>query len=578
MKRILFLLVLLCFLGICGIVKGQVPVITGQPSGTVVCAGSDATLTVNASNNPISYTWQTNYNGYTWTTLTDDAAHSGTNTANLTIHTGALSTNEYIYRCIANNADGSSDPSNEVYVTTYPHAPNAPSRFALQKTSICTGTNDVYFAVGSVGWATDYTWTYSGSNVIIVHKSGDTAVKVNFGTTATSGTLGIAAVNVCGTSPFITVPVTVNSLQSTPAASPGNGPICTSYTVATDGTTYSDPATCSPISAISPSGVNPVTGIIQSCVTVDASVQSYGGIPYVQRHYNLEPVTNPTTSTATVTLYFTQSDFDAYNLARGTNPALPATSTDAAGIANLRVTQFHGTGTDPGTYVGGSGDIDPDDNNIVWNAGASRWEVTFNITGFSGFFVSGGSLAPLPLTLVSFTGQAVTGGNLLSWITSSEENTRDFEVQRDGGNGFQPLAVIPAAGNSHSNLNYSYTDPLSNNAGATNTYRLKMADLDGKFTYSKVVVLQSPLSALSIRILPNPFHQPLSLTVSSPQTANGVITVTDLSGKLLIKQNASLQKGENNLDAGKIANLPKGMYFLSITTAGQKQTVKFVKE
>ncbi|MES1159434.1 MAG: T9SS type A sorting domain-containing protein, partial [Bacteroidota bacterium] len=192
--------------------------------------------------------------------------------------------------------------------------------------------------------------------------------------------------------------------------------------------------------------------------------------------------------------------------------------------------------------------------------------------------VSGGSLVPLPLTLVSFTGQSITGGNLLTWITSSEQNTRDFEVQRDGGNGYQPLAVIPAAGNSHQNLNYSYTDATPGYTGVSTSYRLRMSDLDGKFTYSKVVVLQSPLSVLSVRILPNPFHQSLSVTVNSPQTAGGVITVTDISGKLLIKQNVSFQKGVNNLDAGTIANLPKGMYLFSVMTEGQKQTVKFVRE
>lgn len=48
--------------------------------------------------------------------------------------------------------------------------------------------------------------------------------------------------------------------------------------------------------------------------------------------------------------------------------------------------------------------IDPDDNNIVWNADDIRWEISFDVTGFSGFFVhatkNGGAL---PIGLLSFT-------------------------------------------------------------------------------------------------------------------------------------------------------------------------------
>jgi len=328
------------------------------------------------------------------------------------------------------------------------------------------------------------------------------------------------------------------------------------------------------MSVITPSGTNPVTGNIQSCVTVDATVQSYNGIPYVPRHYSLEPSTNASTSTATITLYFTQSDFDSYNSARGSNPALPANPTDAAGIANLRVTQFHGTGTTPGTYVGGSGNIDPDDNNIVWNASASRWEVTFNITGFSGFFVSGSPIVPLPLTLTSFTGEQTTAGNQLHWTTAMEENTASFTIQKQTTGAFEDIAQLPAAGNSHQLIQYSYTDAEKGDA----RYRLKMTDIDGKFTYSRIIALASTPTGLSIHILPNPASQPRSLTIGSSSTTNAVLTITDMGGRRLREKHLTLQKGDNSLDPATLTSLPQGVYLVSVTTDQQQQTVKFIKE
>jgi hypothetical protein len=202
--------------------------------------------------------------------------------------------------------------------------------------------------------------------------------------------------------------------------------------------------------------------------------------------------------------------------------------------------------------------------------------VTFDITGFSGFFVSGGSIVPLPLTLASFTGKETKAGNLLSWSTSLEEHTGFFAIQREetAGAGFRDLAKVPAAGNSHQLLQYSYVDA----AGGDALYRLKMVDIDGKFTYSKIVVLGAAVEGLSIRVLPNPAHQPLTLMVGSPVVAGAMLMVTDISGKKLLEKRLTLQKGNNVLDPGILAGLPQGMYLIGVATDKQQQTIKFVKD
>jgi hypothetical protein len=442
-------------------------------------------------------------------------------------------------------------------------------------TSVCKGQTILYsftenYADDSIYWFSNVsfaTWDTNGAPVNFT----------NVGNTTVSATVGNGCGNVSAS-----VNVTVNPLLTTLAATAGGGPSCTTAPVfladhfgtpITAPTTYTD-ASCQPMSVITPSGANPVSGNVQSCVTVDAAVQSYNGIPYVPRHYSLEPATNASTATATVTLYFTQSDFDAYNAARGSNPALPTGPTDAAGIANLHVTQFHGTGTTPDTYVGGSGDIDPDDNNIVWNASASRWEVTFNITGFSGFFVSGSPIVPLPLTLAAFTGEETATGNQLHWTTTMEENTASFTIQKQTTGAFTDIAQLPAAGNSHQPLQYSYTDAKEGDA----RYRLKMADIDGKFTYSRVIALSGNATGLSIRILPNPASQPQSLTIGSSSTTGAILTVTDIGGRRLREEHITLQKGDNSLDPAILATLPQGIYLVGIATGQLQQTIKFIKE
>lgn len=572
----------------------QVPVVNKSGEDLPLCLGKETSISITATNNPTSYRWQVLINqktGDKWDDITDDSVYDGSKSVTLTIKTAyfrldASGNYPHAYRCIASNSFGQSDIESwdavyYLYITTA--LPPPPKRFTRQTSTICAGTNDVIYSMYSTGSLnTGNNWTYTGQNATIVnYVRWDTAIKINFTDSATSGILSVAQVNACGVGAPITIPITVNPLQPTPAGSPGSAS-CSHYTIGNGATTYTDPATCSPITALNPSGSSPVTGDITNCVTIDAAVQSYNGIPYVQRRYNIEPAANASTSTATLTLYYTQSDFDNYNTARGSNPALPTGPTDAAGIANLRITQFHGSGTTPGTYAGGSGEIDPDDSKIVWTATASRWEVTFDIVGFSGFFVSGSSLiTPLPLTLTAFSGRTNTNGNLLRWTTASEENTATFEIQRSdnasGAGNYHTIATLPAAGNSRQSIDYTYTDanvPQS----ASVSYRLRMTDLDGSFTFSRILTLHPGQTSLGLRILPNPSAVPQYIAAHATQTGNATLTVTDLSGKLIIRKNIVLQAGDNSIEASSLHTLQRGFYLLTLDTDAQKQTIKFIKE
>jgi len=525
--------------------------------------------------------------GNTWNPISPDATYSiynggpgnfrNGNGAWLDINGLTMSMNHYKYRVTLSNAAGSSGPSLPNTLTVATAAPN-PAVFDNPATSVCQGQTPFY----------SFTENYKDDSI---YWSSNAAI--NFDTWDTNGTtvyfpnagnyfISAEIFNGCGRVSAAAINIAVNPASSTLAGIQGGGPSCTTSSVFTGAnygipnsypTTYTD-ASCQPMSVVTPTGANPVSGNITSCVTLDASVQSYNGIPYVPRHYSLEPAANASTSTATVTLYFTQSDFDAYNAARGTSPALPANPTDAAGIANLHVTQFHGTGTTPDTYVGGSGDINPDDNNIVWNASASRWEVTFNITGFSGFFVSGSPIVPLPLTLTAFTGEETTTGNQLHWTTTMEENTAWFTIQKQTNSTFEDIARLPAAGNSHQQIQYSYTDADGGDA----RYRLKMTDIDGQFTYSHIIALAGNTTGLSIRILPNPASQPQSLTVGAQATTSAILTVTDMGGRRIQEKHLTLQKGDNSLEPAILAGLPQGIYLVSVTTGQQQQTIKFIKD
>ena len=144
---------------------------------------------------------------------------------------------------------------------------------------------------------------------------------------------------------------------------------------------------CDLMASVDPNGGNPVSGNAVVKVTLDPVVSMYNSEPYVQRHFDIEPLNNAATATANITLYAYQGEFDAYNAvaAQWGYPMLPSNATDNG---NVRITQFHGNGTAPGNYSGAYEFITPA---VSWDAGNNWWKMTFPVNGFSGFYIHTGS-------------------------------------------------------------------------------------------------------------------------------------------------------------------------------------------
>ncbi|WP_162989953.1 S8/S53 family peptidase [Chryseobacterium sp. 6424] len=141
---------------------------------------------------------------------------------------------------------------------------------------------------------------------------------------------------------------------------------------------------CQFISRIEKTASGTVSGEVTAKVWVDNAVQQY-----VTRRYEITPADNPSGVTGKVTLYFSQAEFDAYNANNATK--LPTGPTDEAGKANLLIDKYAGTSTNnlgtPASYAGGYVTITPNAADVVWNATYNYWEVSFETTGFSGFFL-----------------------------------------------------------------------------------------------------------------------------------------------------------------------------------------------
>jgi|GEM_PF-1476331 len=284
------------------------------------------------------------------------------------------------------------------------------------------------------------------------------------------------------------------------------------------------------IASLTPSGDNPVAGSAMATVTIDPSVQIYNRQPYVQRHYTIEPAVDASAATATITLYYTQADFDAYNNYIHTNnlpwSLLPTGPDDDADIENISILQFHGTGTAPGNYTGAPVQITPNYFDITWDSDDGYWEIKFNVTGFSGFYLSTVSSA-LPLRLLSFTGVLQNGVTNLQWKTGDESNTDIFDIQRStDGSVFSSIGKVAASGmGSHV---YRYTDKQVPDASML-YYRLLETDKDGRTLYSDIVACKLAHHE-EITLYPNPANDHITITGTRNYSS---LKIFNLSGQPL---------------------------------------------
>ncbi len=173
----------------------------------------------------------------------------------------------------------------------------------------------------------------------------------------------------------------------------------------------------------------------------------------------------------------------------------------------------------------------------------------------------------LPLKLISFTGSVHNGAALLNWTTSSEVNSAYFGIeQSSNGQNFNEVGRIVAKNNNAASSAYSFDN--SKLLQGNNFYRLKLADKDGKYSYSPVIKL-SINGSNTVQVFPNPATN--NITVSGV-AQGGYISLASTEGKILFMQKVTSQTMIINIE-----KLPHGIYIFHYSNGQNSYTQKVVK-
>ena len=319
-----------------------------------------------------------------------------------------------------------------------------------------------------------------------------------------------------------------------------------------------------------------VARVVPTAGFTDATVKSFVEMTppysYVPRHFQITPATNISTATGNITLFFSQDDFTAYNGTIGSN-LFPTGPSDAPGIANIQIVKVPDGGGSPLIIpTNGANWNNVSGYTVIWNTALEIWEITFPVTGFSEFYAKSAA-TPLPINLISFTGKATQKGNDLAWKTTNEKNFSHFEIQRsENAKIFDTLGEVK--GNSSEKYEYQDRTPPLGVGGLY--YRLKMIDLDGTYTFSKIISIENIIGkAIVGNFYPNPSQGKSYIEINALEKGRWNITTFDLTGKALKIDQKLLEKGKNIVT---IEKLQQGVNFVKFENGVISEIRKIIKE
>lgn len=172
----------------------------------------------------------------------------------------------------------------------------------------------------------------------------------------------------------------------------------------------------------------------------------------------------------------------------------------------------------------------------------------------------------LPVELLKFDANYQKNSSKvnLEWQTASELQNEKFEIEESqDGREFQKIGEVEGRGTTHELQDYTFE--VKKPRYGISYYRLKQIDFDGQFEYSKVLSVNFKGENEEVgEFYPNPSKSGMVyLDYVSKTDEEIIVSVFDITGKLVINQIQQISSGDNNLRFD-FSDLNMGIYMVKI--------------
>lgn len=184
--------------------------------------------------------------------------------------------------------------------------------------------------------------------------------------------------------------------------------------------------------------------------------------------------------------------------------------------------------------------------------------------------ISFASPSSLPVSFLYFNARLDQTNCVLEWATAQEQNSSHFDVERSNdGAFFRKVGSIAAQGNRSQTSTYHFVYPSGNDK--VNFFRLRQVDLDGKTSFSPVVMLRLKQSFL-LEVSPNPGPGLFRLTAGAGLIQQ--VAVYTAAGTRCISIRG-IGASNYTLD---LSAFPSGLYFVHARIGDSLEKISIVKQ
>lgn len=342
-------------------------------------------------------------------------------------------------------------------------------------------------------------------------------------------------------------------------------------------------STCSAITDYQVWGCGGGLGYVDACpgnkgITIEFDTYNNGGVDdfdtgyegvgdqdQIAIHKNMQAKTGPGKITGTAVPNL--EDGQEHTVCINYNNSTHVLTVTIDGVTRLSydMDNASGGGMDLETYFGCVG------VNQSWTSGTNGGTNHEVVSNGASIYNNAGQVCPqmLPVEFLYLEAEKIGSSVLLKWATAAELNNQAFIVERSADvNSWEAIGEVAGAGHSSSALIYTYAD--KNPSDGLNYYRIRQVDVDGAFSYSKIVTAQ--ISSASISVVPNPFEE--SFTVLTGITGNLEVIIHDVLGKTVYRSSAVVENGLLNITP----DLTPGMHVITLQSDSFTEQREIIKK
>ncbi len=230
--------------------------------------------------------------------------------------------------------------------------------------------------------------------------------------------------------------------------------------------------------------------------------------------------------------------------------------------STLRVAHLVG-----GTWLN-EGGVNPNGNNTAGTITSAN-----SVSVFSPFALASSSAAnPLPVIFANVRVVEKDNGVEIGWSNLTEKDVLNYSVERStNGKEFTMIAQQQAISNASDKTDYLAFDAAPQTG--LNYYRIRVEEMDGKVTYTRILSVNLKNSLISLQLYPNPVtDRQVTISLSNLKRGQYYLKVVGATGQDVFRQNINSFGSRITQVIDLPATLRSGAYHMVVTGDGFKES------